>query len=93
MDAFGLKLFAFGLTAYARCTTYAEFNAANKRVLSILGRGWLIERARVRRLLSELDALESELDELRQELEHQRAEAWEAMSDAQRDAAIKGACA
>jgi len=59
----------------------------------VLARGWLIERARVRRLLSELDALESEIDELRQELEHQRAEAWEAMSDAQRDAAIRGACA
>jgi outer membrane murein-binding lipoprotein Lpp len=59
----------------------------------VLARGWLIERARVRRLMSEIDALECEVEELRQELEHQRAETWEAMSDAQRDAAIKGACA
>lgn len=40
-----------------------------------------------------LETLEAELADLEEKVEQARADRWEAMSDAERDAEIKGACA
>lgn len=49
---------------------YPEEDQGGSRKVKVFARGWLIERARVRRLREELERVRTERDDLRSQLHH-----------------------